>query len=125
VVLEEAPGAVMPDAPATGIERSLATAAPGSIGAAVGAVTVELDITHSYIGDLRVALVSPAGTEVVLHDRSGAQANDIKATYTAATTSALATLVGHPIAGTWGLRVADLERSDTGKLNRWKLVLKP
>ena len=125
MVLKESPGAAIPDAPAAGIERSLATSAPGSIGAAVGAVTVELDITHSYIGDLCVALVSPAGTEVVLHERSGAQADDIKATYTAATTLALAALAGQPIAGTWRLRVADLERSDTGKLNRWKLVLKP
>ena len=125
VVLQESPGAAIPDAPAAGIERSLATAAPGAIGQAVGAVMVELDITHGWIGDLRIALVSPAGTEVVLHERSGAQADDIRATYTSATTPALANLAGQPIAGTWRLRVADLERSDTGKLNRWKLVLKP
>ena len=125
VVLEESPGAAIPDAPAAGIERSLATAAPGTIGSAVGAVTVELDIAHSYIGDLRIALLSPAGTEVLLHDRGGAQADDIRSTYTAATTPALATLGGQPIAGTWRLRVADLERADTGKLKRWKLVLKP
>jgi subtilisin-like proprotein convertase family protein len=61
----------------------------------------------------------------VLHERSGAQADDIKTTYTAATTPALAALPGQTIGGTWRLRVADLERSDTGKLNSWKLLLKP
>lgn len=124
VVLEESPGAAIPDAPAAGIERSLATTAPGVVGSAVGAVTVEVEIVHSWIGDLRVALVSPAGTEVVLHDRSGAQADDIRATYTSATTPALAALAGQPIAGSWRLRVADLERADTGKLVRWRLTLR-
>ena len=124
VVLEESPGAAIPDFPAPGIERSLATAAPGTIGGAVGAVTVEVDISHSYIGDLRVALVSPAGSEVVLHDRTGAQADDIKATYTAATTPALAALAGQAIAGRWRLRVADNEGADVGKLDRWKLSLR-
>jgi subtilisin-like proprotein convertase family protein len=125
VVLEESPGAAIPDAPAAGIERSLATAAPGVVGGAVGAATVEVEITHSWIGDLRVALVSPGGTEVVLHDRAGAQADNISASYTSATTPALAALAGQPIAGTWRLRVADQERADTGKLVRWRLVLRP
>ena len=37
----------------------------------VAAIAVEVDISHSYIGDLRVSLDSPAGTEVVLHGRTG------------------------------------------------------
>jgi len=125
VVLEESPGTAIPDAPAPGIERSLSTQAPGAIGSAVGAVTVELDIAHSWIGDLRVMLVSPAGTEVVLHDRTGAQADSIQGAYTAATTPGLAALAGETIAGSWRLRIADHERADLGKLNRWRLVLKP
>ena len=124
VVLEESPGTAIPDSPATGIERSLVTAAPGAVGVAVGAITVELDIRHSYIGDLRVALVSAAGTEVVLHDREGAQGDDIKKTYTSATTPALGALAGQAIAGDWRLRIADMEGADVGKLNRWKLTLR-
>jgi subtilisin-like proprotein convertase family protein len=69
-------------------------------------------------------LVSPAGTEVVLHDRSGAQADSIQAIYTAATTPGLAALAGEPIAGNWRLRITDHEHADVGKLNRWRLVLK-
>ena len=60
----------------------------------------------------------------MLHERSGAQADSLQATYTAATTPALAALAGQPIAGPWRLRVADLERADVGKLVRWRLVLK-
>lgn len=123
VLLEESPGAAIPDAPSAGIERSLATNAPGKVGSAVGAVTVELDITHSWIGDLRVVLVSPAGSEVLLHDRAGGQADRIQASYTAATTPGLAALAGQPIAGSWRLRIVDHERADVGKLMRWRLVL--
>ena len=78
---------------------------------------------EGYIGDLRVVLVSAAGTEVALHDREGAQGDDIKKTYTSATTPALGALAGQAIAGDWRLRIADMEGADVGKLNRWKLTL--
>ena len=124
VMLEESPGTAIPDSPAPGIERSLATTAAGAIGPAVGDVTVEIDITHTYIGDLRVTLVSPAGTEVRLHDRSGANTDNIVATYTAATTPGLGGMAGEPIAGSWRLSVSDHEGADVGKLRRWKLNLR-
>lgn len=120
VVLQESPGAAIPDHPAAGIERGLATA----VAATLRSVEVEVDITHSYIGDLRVVLVSPAGIEVALHERLGAEADNIKATYTKATTPGLAALEGQPLAGSWRLRVSDHERVDTGKLERWKLTLR-
>lgn len=121
VVLEEAPGMAIPDFPAAGIERSLAAAAAGKLARA----EVELDILHSFVGDLKVALVSPAGTVVPLHDRKGGQDDNITATYTVATTPALATLAGQTMAGTWRLRVSDHEAQDVGKLRRWKLTLRP
>jgi M6 family metalloprotease-like protein len=121
VVLEESPGTAIPDSPAAGIERTLATNAPGIIAGA----ELQLDISHSWIGDLRVALVSPAGTEVLVHDRSGAGNENIAATYTAATAPTLAALAGQPIAGAWKLRVSDHERVDVGKLERWRLTLRP
>ena len=53
----------------------------------------------------------------------GAQGDDIKKTYTSATTPALGALAGQAIAGTWRLRLSDNEGADVGKLNRWKLSL--
>lgn len=121
VLLQEAPGTLIPDHPAAGIERSLASAAAGQ----VGSVEVSLDISHSYIGDLRVSLVSPAGAEVALHKRSGAQADNILATYTHATTPDLDKLAGQAIAGAWRLRLSDHEAADVGKLNAWRVTIQP
>lgn len=71
-----------------------------------------------------MALVSPAGTEVALHERKGGQDDNIVATYTQATTPALAALAGQAMAGTWRLRVSDHEAQDVGKLRRWKVTLR-
>ena len=120
VRLEEAPGIMIPDAPSAGIERTLATAEFGQ----VLSVEVGVDISHTYIGDLRVRLRSPAGTEVVLHDRAGGAGDNIARTYTAASTPALAGLAGKQIAGPWTLLVSDHEAVDVGKLNRWSLTIR-
>lgn len=121
VEVQEAPGMKIPDNSAAGIERTLVVAGNGK----VARVEVAVDITHPYIGDLRVALVSAGGTEVVLHDGSGGSADNLVKTYTGATTPALAGLAGQPLAGTWRLRVADRAAADVGKLNRWRLLVQP
>ena len=84
-----------------------------------------MDISHTWIGDLRVSLRSPAGTEVVLHDGAGGSADNLVRTFTAANTPALAALAGQPAAGTWRLKVVDREAQDEGKLNAWKVLIKP
>jgi subtilisin-like proprotein convertase family protein len=119
VLLHESPGTSIPDNKPAGIERRLETAAAGT----VKEVGVDVDITHTYIGDLVVTLVSPAGTSVPLHQRVGGSADNIITTYTPATTPALQTLRGQAIAGAWRLKVADLDRLDVGKLNRWALKI--
>jgi M6 family metalloprotease-like protein len=121
VELKESPGTAIPDYPAAGIERSLAN----TTAFAIGSVEVALDISHTYIGDLQVSLVSPAGTAVLLHDRAGGSTRDLAKTYTAATVPALATLAGKAAAGTWKLRVVDRAAQDQGKLNSWRVVIKP
>lgn len=82
---------------------------------AVAALAVSVDITHPYIGDLTVTLVSPDGTRVVLHNREGSSADDIRKTYTPAG------FVGKASLGTWTLEVADHAASDTGTLNSWSM----
>jgi len=121
VELKESPGTAIPDSPGAGIERSLSNASAF----AIGSVEVAVDISHTYIGDLQVSLVSPAGTAVALHDRAGGSTRDLAKTYTAATTPALATLAGKAAAGTWRLRIVDRAAQDVGKLNSWRVVIKP
>jgi subtilisin-like proprotein convertase family protein len=119
VELSEAPGVAIPDNNAAGIERTLNANDPGN----VDGVEVAVDITHTFIRDLQVSLVSPQGTSVPLHERTGGDADNIIKTYSSVTTPQLQTLRGQPIQGAWRLRVADLEAADIGKLNRWSIKI--
>jgi subtilisin family serine protease/subtilisin-like proprotein convertase family protein len=83
---------------------------------------ITVDITHSFIGDLRVDLVTPGGATVVLHDHAGGSTHDLKRTYAPVDTPALAPLIGSAAQGTWQLRVRDDVRFDSGRLNAWRLM---
>ena len=115
------PNLAIPDADSTGITDGVEVTAAGI----VNHIEVEVDIDHTYRGDLRVSLVAPDGAAIVLHDREGGNASDLKARYTPANTPALATLIQNQpsAAGSWALRVVDLASWDVGKLNRWRLKL--
>ena len=89
--------------------------------ATISSIKVAIDLTHTYIGDLRLTLTAPSGTSVVLHDRNGGGTKNIKRTFDSQATPALGVLVGQSIKGDWTLRVQDLAKADTGKLNRWEL----
>lgn len=121
IELTESPGTPIPDNQPAGIERTLSTTAAGTI----QSVEVAVDITHTYLRDLRVTLVGPSGRTAALHQREGGSADDIRKTYTPATTPDLSAFRGEPIAGAWKLRIADLEAADVGRLNRWSLRLIP
>ncbi|HKO35584.1 MAG TPA: M6 family metalloprotease domain-containing protein [Pyrinomonadaceae bacterium] len=121
VELQEAPGTSIPDAPSAGIERGLSTTST----ARVGSVEVAVDISHTWISDLRVSLVSPTGTEVILHDGAGGSDDNIVRTFRGDNTPGLGALAGQPVTGTWRLKVADRAAQDTGKLNSWRLLIKP
>ena len=110
---------LIPDGDANGIRDVIALSERGTI----TAVSVEVDITHSWIGDLKVSLISPAGTTAVLFDRSGDDGDDIRATLTPDTLPALADLAGGAVHGDWQLHVQDLEGQDIGRLNRWALSI--
>jgi hypothetical protein len=81
-------------------------------------VSVAVDISHTYIGDLVVDLTAPDGTSQTLHSRAGGSANDIDQTYTP-------DFDGTGIAGDWTLRVSDRAGGDTGTLDSWTLTIGP
>jgi len=115
------PGLQIPDNLPAGVSDEVEISASGN----VRTLQVAVDITHTYIGDLKVSLRSPSGKKVVLHDRSGASADNLIKTYDASTTPALAKFAGEPVAGRWVLKVADLAGRDVGKFNRWELRITP
>ncbi|MCZ7431980.1 S8 family peptidase [Streptomyces sp. WMMC1477] len=76
---------------------------------------VAVDIKHTYIGDLKVELVAPNGSAVVLKDHGeGGSSNDINTTYTVDASSSAAD-------GTWKLRVTDNYSWDQGYIDAWSL----
>ncbi|HYR27776.1 MAG TPA: S8 family serine peptidase, partial [Thermoanaerobaculia bacterium] len=88
----------------------------------INEIRIQVDIRHTYIGDLRVDLVAPDGTAVALHSNSGGSARDLVRTFAVADTPALQPLTGRPVAGRWELRVRDSFRLDVGRINSWRFV---
>jgi len=78
---------------------------------------VEVDITHTWIGDLRITLTSPEGTEVVLHDFEGEDQRDLHAIYEPPE------FIGESSGGAWVLFILDGGPHDLGQLNYWTLTL--
>ncbi|MBY8852154.1 proprotein convertase P-domain-containing protein, partial [Saccharothrix sp. MB29] len=83
-------------------------------GNASATTTVQVNIVHTYIGDLVVDLVAPDGSVYNLHNRSGGSTDNINRSYTVNASSEVA-------AGTWQLRVRDAAFLDTGYINSWTL----
>ncbi|MCH2134727.1 MAG: proprotein convertase P-domain-containing protein [Phycisphaerales bacterium] len=93
-------------------------------------VNVEMDITHTFIGDLEVILTSPQGTSVVLHNRTGGSADDIVVLYdddgggtVPDGPGLLDDLYTEGVTGTWSLLVRDNAGADVGTLNAWALKI--
>ncbi|UNO41293.1 M28 family peptidase [Streptomyces sp. MST-110588] len=91
-------------------------AVTGRTGNAPAALKVEVDIKHSYRGDLVIDLLAPDGTAYRLKNaNSSDSAHDVKETYTVDASSKRAN-------GAWMLRVQDVAAQDTGYIDSWKLT---
>ncbi len=118
------PPIAIPDNNAAGITSILSV----SDAFCVGDVDVEVNITHTFRGDLQVELISPEGTIVRLHNRTGGGTDNLIATYDDSVLppdgpGLLADFNGEPSMGNWTLSVKDLAGSDIGSLNSWKLKI--
>lgn len=85
----------------------------------VTTLAVEVDITHTYIGDLKITLTDPSGKVVTIKDAGeGGSNKNLKKTYDV---KGFATLGAK---GTWTLKVVDGAAQDSGTINGVKLSLK-
>src|SRR5690349_9254731 len=91
--------------------------------ARLGLIQVHVDTTHAFIGDLCLTLIAPAGTSVVLHNRNGGSADNIKSTFDMTSTPGLSALTGHSIQSNWTILVQDLAAADIGVRNQWELEM--
>ena len=88
-----------------------------------GGLSVTVDITHAWRGDLALSLLSPSGTSVALKNANlSDNANDVVGTFpaTLAPAESLDTFAGENAQGVWTLQVNDTYPSaDDGVLNSW------
>ncbi|WP_329364181.1 M4 family metallopeptidase [Streptomyces sp. NBC_01483] len=88
----------------------------GRTGNAPSNLLVDVDIVHTWRGDLVVDLLAPDGTVYPLKPFSSSDsADNVQETYTVNASSEVAN-------GTWKLRVQDKAAQDTGYINSWKLT---
>lgn len=79
--------------------------------------TADVDISHTYSGDLVVKLVSAQGTQVTLQSNVGGSNDDIVRSFTSESFN------GEVATGDWTLQVEDTAAADTGTINSWSLTL--
>ena len=104
----------------------------------VSNVNVSVDITHSYISDMIISLISPEGTEIILFNREcAAQSNfevwfsDQALEYNNCINSSgiikpanpLSGFINESSMGDWKLSIYDGYTGDTGTLNNWSLEI--
>ncbi len=77
-------------------------------------VFVNLNITHTYIGDLVVKITAPDGNVITIHDRAGARTRNLVKSYEV--TSQLGSVV---VSGNYKITVQDLAAVDRGALLSW------
>ncbi|GAA2945366.1 MULTISPECIES: M4 family metallopeptidase [Streptomycetaceae] len=95
---------------------SIPVAVTGLTGNAPSDLSVAVDITHTYRGDLVIDLVAPDGTAYRLKNSSSSDsADNVVATYTVNASSEVAN-------GTWNLKIQDAYSGDTGTFNSVKLT---
>ncbi|MFN3201341.1 MAG: proprotein convertase P-domain-containing protein [Bradymonadia bacterium] len=104
----------VPDRDLAGVNSTIDVAESGVI----SELSVTVDISHSYRGDLKLTLVHPDGTEVVLKENDNDNSADVNETYT------VLDFNGKLSDGTWSLEVVDTARGDEGTLNGWDMAIK-
>ncbi|MFF3457159.1 S8 family serine peptidase [Streptomyces sp. NPDC002730] len=95
---------------------SSSIAVTGLTGNAPAALKVNVDIKHTWRGDLVIDLIAPDGTVRNLKASSSSDsADNVLATYTVDASSEVAN-------GTWKLQVRDVASGDTGYIDSWSLT---
>lgn len=102
-------------------------------------LNVQVNASHSYVGDLRMTLIAPDGTKVVLFNRRGGNGDGLNNTvfddegtnsiYRGTAPFAgsfkpeyvLSAFDGKNAKGTWQLVIEDSALLDTGSLNGWSI----
>jgi len=109
----------IPDNNPTGVSSVITVTGSGAL--VSEGFNVDINLTHTYIGDLRITLTSPSGTTIYLHNRFGGSLDDIIGNYPNTLTpfQSLDAFWGQPMDGDWTMTVSDNASLDTGVLHSW------
>ncbi|MEY4577155.1 MAG: hypothetical protein RL701_1858 [Pseudomonadota bacterium] len=119
IVVKCTPNLAIPDGQPAGSADTITVARAGT----AKAISVQAEITHPDLRELRIELVGPDGQRALLQNAGSGHTENLKKTFTSADTAALAVFIGREVRGAWALRVADLTTNNTGTLTRWELAL--
>ena len=85
-------------------------------------VTVTVNVSHTYIGDLVLKLVDPSGKSYLLQNKKGGRTRDLRGTFGKELTSETnLQSLSNASSGVWKLQIADVVRIDTGTLLEWSV----
>ncbi|MEU9004918.1 M28 family metallopeptidase [Streptomyces sp. NPDC048551] len=103
----------IPDSPAAAVTSPITVS--GVTGNAPATTKVDVNIVHTYRGDLVINLIAPDGTAYLLKNSDSDSADNVIATYTVNASSEVAN-------GVWKLQVKDVGAQDVGYINSWKIT---
>ena len=86
--------------------------------------SIKIVIRHSYISDLKVTLISPQGTKVVLYNQRDSDSGGyLQGVYPTLLTpeEPLDAMIGEGLSGQWKLAIEDSFAGDTGELIYWAI----
>ena len=112
----------IPDNPSSGITSQISLSGLGVV--AKPKINIDVNISHTYRGDLGVKLTSPQGTTIQL--KQGGSADDLdnltgNFPINFTPEQSLSAFDGENLDGIWTLTVSDLSNEDIGTLNSWTL----
>lgn len=84
---------------------------------------IQVDIEHTWVGDLTLTLKSPGGARILLQNQQGGNQQNLRQAYDRAAVPDLVILTGVSPAGKWTLEVKDNARQDTGRIVSFGLEL--
>ncbi len=113
------PNLAIPDNLDSGISDAIVIAASG----VVQRILVNVNITHTFIGDLMVELAAPSGIREKLHTRQGGSLDELTTIFDSNHPGELTAMIGQPMQGTWTLHVSDRAGIDTGTLLTWEISI--
>jgi subtilisin-like proprotein convertase family protein len=112
---------------------------PESENVLIGDINIGIDLSHTWLADLTISVVSPAGTEIILMQGACGEANDINVVFDDSGSTfvcgdadpavsgvlkpanSLSSLIEETSAGDWTLKVVDGFNEDGGVLNNFSL----